>query len=179
MRLRPSTVALASLVSLTLLVWSSTAVAQTLGGQRRGPIERGPVDVAQLTARADLVVHGFVTNKTAAWVGRVIYTQYELLVQETVKGALRNSVVMAIPGGSLGNVQLSVPGSPDFQIGDQLVFFGEPLEGQTSFTPVGTFDGIVEIRPGDGGTAPTVAPRGSPETLEAFLAELRAAGNGP
>ncbi len=179
MHLRPSTTAVASLVCLSLLVWSSTAVAQTLGGQRGRPIERGPVDVERLFQRANVVVHGFIASKQSTWIGRVIYTQYEVLVQETLKGMPRNSVLANVVGGTQGNVQLTVPGAPDLQIGDQLVFFGEPLEGQSSFTPVGTFDGVVEVRPGDGGSTDTVAPRGRPETLDAFLQELRALGNRP
>jgi hypothetical protein len=151
--------------------------AQDLGRGGGRLIESGPVDVDRLVQRADLIVHGFVARKEPRWIGRVIYTQYELVVQETLKGDVRNSVLVSIAGGALGNVQLKVPGTPDFQIGDQLVFFGGPLEDGTSFTPVGTFDGIVPIRPGRGDTAATVSPRGKPEALPAFLQEVRTLSN--
>ena len=158
------------------LLWTSRTVAQDLGGGRGPrPIEGGPIDLAQLTQRADLIVNGFVTARKPAWVGRVVYTLYDVSVQETVKGAPRNSVVMAVAGGALGNVRLTVPGAPDLQIGEQVVFFSTVLQG-TTFTPVGTFDGIVRVRRGSDVSGLTVAPRGQSESLEAFLDEVRALG---
>ena len=152
----------------------SSGFAQDLGGTAR-PIEHGPIDVAQLTQRASLVVHGFVTSKTTAWIGRVIYTLYDISVQETLKGPPRTSVVIAIAGGARGNVRLTVPGAPDIQNGEQLVVFAAPLQGAT-FTPIGTFDGVVSVRQGNGRSGATVAPRGRPESLDAFLQEVRAQG---
>ena len=156
------------------LLGISSSFAQDLRGTTR-PIEHGPVDVAQLTQRAGLVVHGFVTTRTTAWIGRVIYTLYDVSVQETLKGAPRTSVVVAVPGGARGNVRLSVPGAPDLQNGEQLVVFATPLQGAT-VTPVGTFDGLVRVRQGNGGSGATVAPRGKPESLDVFLQEVRSQG---
>ena len=156
------------------LLGISSGFAQDLGGTAR-PIEHGPIDVAQLTQRATLVVHGFVTNKTTTWIGRVIYTLYDVSVQETLKGVPRTSVVIAVAGGARGNVRLTVPGAPDLQNGEQLVVFAAPLQGAT-FTPIGTVDGVVPIRQGNGRSGATVAPRGRPESLDAFLQEVRAQG---
>lgn len=167
------TLALAAACCVTLL-WTSGSFAQDLGGRGPRPIEGGPIDLAQLTGRADLVVHGFVTTRRAAWIGRVIYTLYDISVQETLKGAPRTTVVVAVAGGALGNVRLMVPDAPDLQIGEQLVFFATPLQGAI-FTPVGTFDGIVRVRR-NGGAGLTVAPRGNPESLDAFLEEVRRLG---
>ena len=156
------------------LLGISSSFAQDLRGTTR-PIEHGPIDVAQLTQRAGLVVHGFVTTKTTAWIGRVIYTLYDVSVQETLKGAPRTSVVVAVAGGARGNVRLTVPGAPDLQAGEQVVVFAAPLQGAT-FAPIGTFDGVVRVRQGNGSTGATVAPRGRPESLDAFLEEVRAQG---
>lgn len=177
--MKPCTAVLASLLCANLLMPSTAGFAQDLGRGRGRLIEGGPVDVEQLVQRADLIVHGFVASKEPRWIGRVLYTQYELVVQETLKGAVRNSVLVSVAGGALGNVQLKVPGAPDLQIGDQLIFFGAPLEGGASLTPVGTFDGIVPIRPGRGDSMATVSPRGKPEALTAFLQEVRALSNRP
>jgi len=157
------------------LLGISGSFAQDLGRGTTRPIEGGPIDVAQLTRRADLVVHGFVTTKTTAWIGRVIHTLYDVSVQETLKGVPRTSVVVAVTGGARGNVRLSVPGAPDLQTGEQVVFFATTLQG-TTFTPVGTFDGIVRVRQGNGGSGATVSPRGNPESLDAFLEEVRTQG---
>jgi hypothetical protein len=156
----------------------ATAVAQDLGRGRR-PIEKGPVDVEQLVQRSALIVHGLVAKKEPKWVGRVLYTQYELVVQETLKGAQRNSVLVSVVGGRSGNVELKVPGAPDLSAGDQMVFFGTPLAGDASFTPVGTFDGVVPISPGPGNAVATVSPRGRPEPLTDFLQEVRGLSKRP
>ena len=166
-------VTLAAVCCATLLGISSGFAQDLRGGAR--PIEHGPIDVAQLTQRANLVVHGSVTSKTTAWIGRVIYTLYDVSVQETLKGPPRASVVVAIAGGARGNVRLSVPGAPDLQAGEQLVVFATTLQGNT-VTPLGTFDGVVRVREGDGGSGATVAPRGRPESLDDFLEEVRAQG---
>ena len=172
------TVALLGVFCVSVLCHSS-AYAQDLGRRGGRPSERGPVDVAQLTRRADLIVRGVVTRKEARWVGRVIYTQYDLAVQETLKGEARTSVLVAVVGGAMGNVALSVPGAPDLAIGEPLVFFGVPFSDRVTFTPVATFDGIVEIRPGNGRSTASVAPRGNPEELEAFLQEVRTLSRRP
>ena len=107
------------------------------------------------------------------------YTEYSIQVQETLKGVPRSSVTLAVVGGALGNVQLAVPGSPKLQAGDQLVLFGVPLQGTSSFSPVRTFDGVVPVHPGNGNTQASVAPRGKPESLESFLQEVRALSRRP
>ena len=175
--MKPCPAALAILLSATLVIAGTASFAQDLGRGRGRLIESGPVDVERLIERADLVVHGFVASKQPRWIGRVIYTQYELVVRETLKGPARENVLVSVAGGALGNVQLKVPGAPELQTGDQIVFFGGALEGGTSFTPVGTFDGIVPVRPGRSDAAETVSPRGRPEALTAFLQEIRALGN--
>ena len=85
------------IVCCATLLWSSASFAQNLGGRARRPIEGAPVDVAYLTQRADLIVHGVVTGKSAAWIGRVIYTLYNVAVQETVKGGGGANVLVAVP----------------------------------------------------------------------------------
>ena len=169
---RPSTVAFVGLFCASVLCHSS-GFAQDLGSRTRRPMERGPIDVAQLTQRADLIVRGFVKSKEARWIGRVIYTHYDVVVQETLKGQARSSVLVAVVGGAMGNVALSVPGTPNLAIGEQLVFFGEGLADRVTFRPVATLDGIVQIRAGSGRSMASVAPRGRPEALEAFLQEVR------
>jgi hypothetical protein len=163
----------------TSVFWSAAVLAQDLAGPGRRPIERGPVDVAQLTSSADLIIRGVVTSKQARWVGRVIYTQYEVSVRETLKGDPRNSVVVGVVGGAIGNVALSVPGTPHLGIGEQLVFFGVPHPDRTMFTPVATFDGVLPIAASNGRGAASVSPRGAPEDLGAFLRQVRTLSRRP
>lgn len=174
----PATV-LVSLVYASLMLSSVSVLAQDLSGGRARLIEGNQVDVDQLVQRAGLIVHGSVVSKEPRWIGRVIYTHYELLVRDTLKGPVRSSVLAAVPGGAIGNVQLMVPGAPDLAVGDQLVFFGLPLNAGGVFTPVGTFDGIVPVRQPQGNSAPTVSPRGKPENLAAFLEDVRVLSKQP
>ena len=174
----PATV-LVSLLCVGLTISSVSTLAQGLGRGRGQLIEAGSVDVAQLVQRAGLIVHGTVASKEPRWIGRAIYTHYELQVRETLKGPVRGSVLAAVPGGAIGNVQLTVPGAPELSVGDQLVFFGLPLNAAGVFIPVGTFDGIVPVRQPQGNSAPTVSPRGKPENLAAFLEDVRVLSKQP
>jgi hypothetical protein len=170
MRLHRATVA--GLLCAGLLIPGAPGAAQDLG-RGRGQIERGPADVEQMVQRSTLIVHGVVAKKAPKWIGRVLYTQYELAVQETLKGAERKSVLVSVVGGRSGNVELKIPGAPDLSTGEQLVFFGAPVAGDASFAPVGTFAGVVPFRQGRGNGPPTAAPRGRPESLTDFLQEVR------
>jgi hypothetical protein len=170
----PRPAAVASLLCASLLVSGAAGSAQDLGRGRGQFIERGPADVDRLVRRADLIVHGVVAKKEPKWIGRVLYTQYDVAVQETLKGAERQNVLVSVVGGTMGNVQLRVPGAPSLEAGDQLVLFGQPLAGGEGFTPLGTFEGIVPVRLGRGAGAATASPRGQPEPLTAFLQEVRA-----
>ena len=176
---KPPTTALIAVLCASLLISSAPALAQNLGRGRGQLLEAGPVDVQQLVQRAGLIVHASIVSKEPRWIGRVIYTQYELLVLETLKGPVRSSVVAAVVSGALGNVQLTVPGAPELSIGDQLVFFGVPLNANALFTPVGTFEGIIPVRQTGPDTGATVSPRGRPEDLEPFLDEVRTLSNRP
>ena len=177
--MRPPAIVLVSLVCAGLTISNVSVLAQDLSGGRARLIEGNQVDVNQLVQRAGLIVHGSVVSKESRWLGRVIYTHYELLVRDTLKGPVRSSVLAAVPGGAIGNVQLMVPGAPDLAVGDQLVFFGLPLNAGGVFTPVGTFDGIVPVRQPQGNSAPTVSPRGKPENLAAFLEDVRVLSKQP
>jgi len=163
-----------SLAALLLLVCSS-AYGQDLPLSPSRIEGGGPVDVEALTQRATVIVRAIVADSETKWIGNVIYTEYNLVVQETLKGNAQSSITLALPGGEIGNVALGVPGTPELVAGNELVFFGESLNGQASFKPVGIFDGIIPVQQGVG-SEPTVAPRGQQESLDEFLDEVRALG---
>jgi hypothetical protein len=155
-------------------------LAQELDASTFGrPLEGNKtVDVDALTQRAHAIARGIVSKGQVKWIGRTIYTEYDLNVQETLKGPARNHLTVALQGGTIGNVELVIPGRPQLADGDEIVFFGERFDSGSSFTPVGTFDGIVAVSHGRGkGT--TVALRGKPEDLDAFLDEVRGLGRKP
>ena len=165
--------------SLALVVLALLAVSPAFGQDLSSPSPGrrfeggGPVDVDQLAQRSTLIVHGTVSSSEAKWVGRVIYTHYDLAVQQTIRGSAQSEIVMAVPGGALGNVQLAIPGAPSISVGDELVLFGESLQGQSIFTPVGIFAGVVPVSTESDSGKRTVSPRGVTEDLNAFLDGLR------
>lgn len=137
-------------------------------------LERGPVNLPEVVQRASVVVRGSVASSRVEWVGRTIFTFHDLVVSETIKGAAQTRITIAVPGGAIGNVRTDWAGAPSIRLGDELVFFGKAFTGRPAFEAVGLFDGLVEVHTDPGNGRSAVAPRGRPENLEDFLAEVRA-----
>ena len=165
--------------SVALVVLALLAVSPAFGqdlspGSRPRGFERAAFDLDRFAEQSDVIVRGIVSSKEPKWVGRVIYTHYDLVVQETIHGQAQSSLTVAVLGGAVGNIQLAVPGAPNLNVGDEIVFFGQSFEGQPSFKPFGLGAGVVSVTPGSGSSrVSTVAPRGKPESLAKFLAEVR------
>jgi len=84
-----------------------------------------PLSLAELTARAELVLRGTVTSKTCLRddAGR-IYTRVELNVTEIWKGTLAtNRFTLVHGGGVLGGQRAEVGGQADYQPGAEVVAF--------------------------------------------------------
>lgn len=84
-----------------------------------------PLSIQELTATANLVLHGSVTGKTVQRdpEGR-IYTRVELQVIEAWKGQPKtNSFVLVQGGGVLGEETVVVDGQEEFSIGEEVVVF--------------------------------------------------------
>ena len=136
--------------------------------------ERVAFNLDRFAEQSDVIVRGIVSSKDPKWVGRAIYTHYDLVVQETIQGQAQTAITVAVLGGAIGNIGLAVPGAPKLQVGDEIVFFGQSFEGQPSFKPFGLGAGVVSVTPGSGSSrVSTVAPRGKPGSLEDFLDEVR------
>ena len=156
------------LIGLGLLI-PAMAVAQ----QPLRHIEGSAIDLPAVIQKASLIVRGRVEKSETRWVGRTIVTFHELNVSETVKGARSGKVTVGVPGGSIGNVQTTWPGSPNIVAGDELVFFGVPAPDSESYSAVGLFDGLVKVHEQPNGSQLYVQPRGQPEPVETFLNEVR------
>ncbi len=164
--------------SVAFVVLALLAVSPAFGqdispSSRPRGFERVAFDLDRFAEQSDVIVRGIVSSKDPKWVGRAIYTHYDLVVQETIQGQAQTAITVAVLGGAIGNIGLAVPGAPKLQVGDEIVFFGQSFEGQPSFKPVGLGAGVVPVTAGSSGSAATVAPRGEPEGLEDFLDEVR------
>lgn len=162
-------------LAVLALLAASLALGQDLSpGSRPRGFERVTFDLARFTDWSDVIVRGIVASKEPKWVGRVIYTHYDLVIQETIQGQAQSTLKVAVLGGAVGNIQLAVPDAPKLNVGDEIVFFGKSFEGRPSFKPVGLGAGVVSVTPGKGSTGvSTVAPRGKRERLRDFLDEVR------
>jgi hypothetical protein len=73
--------------------------------------------------RSSMIVRGKVTASWASFTGSVIYTHYQVQVNEQFKGAPRSSVEVMTPGGAVQGLKQSFSGSPVLNSGDEFVFF--------------------------------------------------------
>jgi hypothetical protein len=146
-------------------------------------LERLSLD--DMITKSTAIVRGKVTGSYAAWSGRVIYTHYSIRIAERFKGGSQGLVDVAVPGGAVSNLRQTFAGAPQFQPGDEYVFF--LWTGKSGLTQViGLTQGLFAIAPG--ASADPVATRrasgelmlahgtGAPvknETLVMKVSELR------
>ena len=70
-----------------------------------------------------LVVRGKVLSSQAAFSGNLIFTHYRVRVSESLKGRAAGTVDVAVPGGVANGIRQAVSGAPEFQPGEEYVFF--------------------------------------------------------
>ena len=73
--------------------------------------------------KSTAIVRGSVALSRTEASGPVIYTHYIVRVTENFKGNSQGAVDVAVPGGTANNMRQTFPGSPQFKIGDDYVFF--------------------------------------------------------
>lgn len=100
------------------------AVASILAAPGHAATVR-PLDFDALVARADAVVYGRVRASRSFWdsTTRSIWTESEVLVSDCAKGRTGPTVVIAEPGGVLGDVAHLVPGAPRLEQDAEVVLF--------------------------------------------------------
>lgn len=76
-----------------------------------------------LVLKSTAIVHGKVTGSYAAFLGPVIYTHYSIQVTESLKGSNSGAVDVVVPGGAANHLRQIFAGAPQFQNGDEYVFF--------------------------------------------------------
>lgn len=76
-----------------------------------------------LVSKSTAIVRGTVTGSYAAFRGPVIYTHYAVQVNEQLKGLSGSTVDVVVPGGTANNLRQMFSGTPQFQTGDEFVFF--------------------------------------------------------
>lgn len=129
----------------------------------------------ELVGESEAVVHGRVTTVRVAWDAShsSIWTYYEVLVEDALKGSAGPQIVIQEPGGELDGVRMEIVGAPRYEIGEEIVVFATrtPLGlrtcgwGQGRFVVSGAF-GQKRIR-NDLGGIQLVSPPGKSRLVRA------------
>lgn len=108
-------------VLLVILFLAGSSYATTV--QRLG--------LEDLVKRANTIVVGRVTNSRTYWNSnrKLIFTNYTIQVDESIKGQAGHSLEVTTIGGKIGDVELHVAGMPAFQNGESAVVFVEQSGG--------------------------------------------------
>ena len=104
----------------------------------------------QMTAASSTIVQGKILASHADWIngkGSLIFTYYTVQADSYVKGNLGRTFQLIEPGGQADNIIATVPGSPVFHVGEQVLLFVQ-TDGQKNFhQAVGFEQGVFRIRP--------------------------------
>ena len=123
----------AIVASTTMALALTSSVAPAAGLLARLSLET-------LQTRSDVVAIGTVVSSQSAFLGGTIQTSTTLAVQQSFKGAGGATLTILTPGGTYGNVELIVRGTPSFTVGEEvLVFLYADAMG---LHPTGMFQGV-------------------------------------
>jgi hypothetical protein len=143
------------LLLLTTLTLAYCAVAPA------ATLERLSLD--DMIVKSTTIVRAKVVNVFTAASGPVIYTHYQLQVSETLKGSAGGAVEIQLPGGAANNMRQSFAGVPQFNTGDEFVFF--LWSGRTgSMQVLGLTQGLFSVPKGTSAD-PLMTRSASPEVM--------------
>lgn len=136
-------------------------IALGVCGLQAATLER--ISLEEMSAKSTAIVRGKVLGSWAAFSGPVIYTHYRIQVTERFKGTEQSAVEVVVPGGVANDLRQTFSGTPDFQTGDEYVFF--LWNGRDSLTHViGLTQGLFTLAK-DHATDPTVTRPASRELM--------------
>ena len=122
------------------------AVMSGAVGASRASLLRA-MNLAELTVAADRIVVGSVVSVGSAWDlhHRRIISTIEVAIEETWKGGQTGNQRLTIvqPGGSVGDIEMSVGGMPSFSVGEKSLLF---LRGQHQYQVAGMSQGKRALR---------------------------------
>jgi len=121
----------------------------------------GRLSLSDMIGKSTSIERAKITSSYAAADGPVIYTHYKLQISEQLKGFVVSEIV--VPGGTASGIRQFFAGAPQFQSGDEFVFFlWTSREGLTQV--MGLTQGLFAV--GSGGDAdPTVTRPASQELM--------------
>jgi hypothetical protein len=144
-------------------------------------------DLPEMVSDAEQALQGRVLSARAVEQGTIIVTEYEIEVADWLKpgrSGRPRTITIIQPGGTVGDVTMTVEGAAHFSPGDELILFTRDYGGQGRQQVVNLMQGalpVVTERPAPGSSAPprrrlphaSGFPGGAPEDLDAFKARVR------
>jgi hypothetical protein len=79
------------------------------------------LSLQDMIGQSTAIVRAKVTGSYAAFSGAVVYTHYQIQMSEALKG--RAPAEFVVPGGVANGVRQTFSGAPQFNEGDEFVFF--------------------------------------------------------
>ena len=78
-----------------------------------------------LSRQADRIVQGRITASRVGWgpEHRLLWTHYELNVDNSLKGLGEGRMTVSVPGGKLGSEVMTIAGTPHFLPGERVMLF--------------------------------------------------------
>lgn len=85
------------------------------------------MSLEEVVDASEAIVHGNVVRTWADWDAdhRYIWTHYEIQVVDKLKGKAVGTIVVSEPGGTVGETALQVAGTPQYEVGEEVVLFAE------------------------------------------------------
>jgi hypothetical protein len=123
-----------------LLLLASIAIVPGNASFSRASLLRA-MSLGELASSADRIVVGTVLSVNAAWdpEHRKILSTIEIDIEESWKGSAGTErVTLVQPGGSVGDIEMTVQGMPSFAARERSLLF---LQGQQRFQVVGMSQG--------------------------------------
>lgn len=124
--------------SLTLLLCLAVPLAATV---------ILPADFREIVSGSQIIVHGRVIDVRSEWIDDRGHIDSLVTIQSSAfyRGSPAETITFRAPGGQVGRYKSITVGAPEFQPGDEAVFF---LRGQGSALPTvfGLSQGVFRVR---------------------------------
>jgi hypothetical protein len=104
-----------------------------------------PLDLKQLVAGAERIVHGKVIATETYWLGGRIVTDAKILVERTVKGDAEKVVIVRRLGGIVDGIGQKTWGSATLDLGEEVLLFLEHRNQSGVLHPVGMAQGKFSV----------------------------------
>ncbi len=104
----------------------------------------------ELVDQSAIVAHGRVGAIRVAWDAerQNIWTHYQIVLDEALKGSPGRTVEIQEPGGELDGIRMEIAGAPRYELGEEVVVFAAPIPAGLRTCGWGQGRFVVEGDPG-------------------------------